>query len=260
MPTGIFIYLSTGSYLGNKYGPHIERQFTSQPNLENVLEHTSNQQTDLEPFQARKYTSQVETRQYNSQINLETTRDHHKNNFDHFRKAPNIENDLETPYAQMKYGPRSKYSREALETDVKVVDKDGYIANQAKYGPQVELRRKSPVGEQTSYRGPQTVVSRKVVLSSESFSRKERSRPVSHLEQSLEYAEVNSSRRLIAHSARVQTPQRHHSESVLYIGEDRPDWKEQERWNNDHNKLKLFPVSTYTVQPDGENQNHRYVL
>ncbi|RZC32526.1 Shroom, partial [Asbolus verrucosus] len=33
------------------------------------------------------------------------------------------------------------------------------------------------------------------------------------------------SRQLIAHSARVQTPQRHHSESVLYMGSENPDKK-----------------------------------
>lgn len=62
----------------------------------------------------------------------------------------------------------------------------------------------------------------------------------------------SSSRQLIAHSARVQTPQRHHSESVLYIGEDhlQEGWKDRENWNNNHNKLKLFPVNTYTVQPE----------
>lgn len=58
------------------------------------------------------------------------------------------------------------------------------------------------------------------------------------------------SRQLIAHSARVQTPQKHHSESVLYIGttENQTSWKDQEKRNNDANKLKLFPVNTYTVE------------
>lgn len=61
----------------------------------------------------------------------------------------------------------------------------------------------------------------------------------------------SSSRQLIAHSARVQTPQRHHSESVLYMAEERQEgWKDRENWNNNHNKLKLFPVNTYTVQPE----------
>nr|CAD7585694.1 unnamed protein product [Timema genevievae] len=58
----------------------------------------------------------------------------------------------------------------------------------------------------------------------------------------------NSSRQLIAHSSRVQTPQRHHSESVLYLcGGD--GWVQR---NNNHNKLRLFPVNTYTVQPPQE--------
>ncbi|KAJ3661134.1 hypothetical protein Zmor_005547 [Zophobas morio] len=57
------------------------------------------------------------------------------------------------------------------------------------------------------------------------------------------------SRQLIAHSARVQTPQRHHSESVLYMGAENTDsWKDKESRNNNANKLKLFPVNTYTVQ------------
>lgn len=65
-----------------------------------------------------------------------------------------------------------------------------------------------------------------------------------------------SSKQLIAHSARVQTPQRHNSESVLYIGVpggEQPQgngWKEREIRNNQQNKLRLFPVNTYTVQPD----------
>lgn len=54
------------------------------------------------------------------------------------------------------------------------------------------------------------------------------------------------SRQLIVHSARVKTPQKHNSESVLYIG---TDWKDQEKRNNTANKLKLFPVNTYTVEP-----------
>ncbi|XP_060519669.1 protein Shroom isoform X2 [Cylas formicarius] len=67
----------------------------------------------------------------------------------------------------------------------------------------------------------------------------------------------SSSRQLIAHSARVQTPQRHHSESVLYMGgnEGRQDgWKDREIRNNNANKLKLFPVNTYTVQ-EAERQH-----
>lgn len=42
---------------------------------------------------------------------------------------------------------------------------------------------------------------------------------------------INSSKQLIAHSARVQTPQRHHSESVLYLDRER-------------SKRKLYPIST----------------
>ncbi|KAI4470772.1 apical protein/shroom-related [Holotrichia oblita] len=60
---------------------------------------------------------------------------------------------------------------------------------------------------------------------------------------------------LIAHSARVQTPQRHHSESVLYMGgENQENWKDRENRNNNTNKLKLFAVNTYTVQSD-EHKN-----
>lgn len=63
------------------------------------------------------------------------------------------------------------------------------------------------------------------------------------------------SRQLIAHSARVQTPQRHHSESVLYMGGENTDsWKDKESRNNNANKLKLFAVNTYTVQ-DSEHHN-----
>ncbi|XP_044014440.1 protein Shroom isoform X2 [Aphidius gifuensis] len=45
----------------------------------------------------------------------------------------------------------------------------------------------------------------------------------------------NNSKQLIAHSARVQTPQRHHSESVLYLDRER-------------NKRKLYPISTTQIQ------------
>lgn len=50
---------------------------------------------------------------------------------------------------------------------------------------------------------------------------------------------------LIAHSAKVQTPQRHHSESVLYLSQ-------LVRNNQINNQRKLFPVSTYTVQPNDQ--------
>lgn len=76
-----------------------------------------------------------------------------------------------------------------------------------------------------------------------------------------------STRQLIAHSARVQTPQRHHSESVLYMSgqgdgqqqqqqqSGKEGWPEHESRNNSVNKLKLFPVNTYTVQEgSGERQ------
>ncbi|KAJ8985520.1 hypothetical protein NQ317_019902, partial [Molorchus minor] len=70
-------------------------------------------------------------------------------------------------------------------------------------------------------------------------------------------ANNSSTRQLIAHSARVQTPQRHHSESVLYMSGEQKDggggWKDRESRNNNANKLKLFPVNTYTVQ---ENEHH----
>lgn len=70
-------------------------------------------------------------------------------------------------------------------------------------------------------------------------------------------ANSSSSRQLIAHSARVQTPQRHHSESVLYMGNDRQQdgWKDKENRNNHHNQLKLFPVNTYTVQPTDQQHS-----
>ncbi|XP_056638941.1 protein Shroom-like isoform X2 [Diorhabda sublineata] len=65
----------------------------------------------------------------------------------------------------------------------------------------------------------------------------------------------STTRQLIAHSARVQTPQRHHSESVLYMsGEKENSWKDKESRNNNANKLKLFPLNTYTVQ-ESEHQN-----
>lgn len=61
----------------------------------------------------------------------------------------------------------------------------------------------------------------------------------------------SSTRQLIVHSARVQTPQRHHSESVLYmtgVKDCSGNWKYRENKNNNANKLKLFPINTYTVQ------------
>lgn len=55
---------------------------------------------------------------------------------------------------------------------------------------------------------------------------------------------IQCSKQLIAHSARVQTPQRHHSESVLYLDRER-------------NKRKLYPVST--TQPQESMQSSRYI-
>lgn len=54
---------------------------------------------------------------------------------------------------------------------------------------------------------------------------------------------IQCSKQLIAHSARVQTPQRHHSESVLYLDHER-------------NQRKLYPVST--TQPQESSQSSRY--
>jgi len=54
---------------------------------------------------------------------------------------------------------------------------------------------------------------------------------------------IQCSKQLIAHSARVQTPQRHHSESVLYLDRER-------------SKRKLYPVST--TQPQESTQSPRY--
>ncbi|CAG9763064.1 unnamed protein product [Ceutorhynchus assimilis] len=53
-----------------------------------------------------------------------------------------------------------------------------------------------------------------------------------------------NSRQLIAHSARVKTPQKHHSESVLYMSQS----EKESKTSSVNNKLKLFPVNTYTVQ------------
>nr|XP_012230562.1 PREDICTED: uncharacterized protein LOC105676893 isoform X4 [Linepithema humile] len=56
---------------------------------------------------------------------------------------------------------------------------------------------------------------------------------------------IQCSKQLIAHSARVQTPQRHHSESVLYLDRER-------------NQRKLYPVST--TQPQESTQSSRMTL
>lgn len=68
---------------------------------------------------------------------------------------------------------------------------------------------------------------------------------------------------LIAHSSKVSAPQRHHSESVLSVTMATDGWSSmaaetQElttvtagvaKNGNHRNLRKLFPVSTYTVQP-----------
>lgn len=77
---------------------------------------------------------------------------------------------------------------------------------------------------------------------------------------SLASSSCNTHHQLIAHSARVQTPQRHHSESVLYLDGGAPAWNNQVQCNNQLNNQmrRLFPVSTYTVQPS-EQTSPRYV-
>lgn len=59
----------------------------------------------------------------------------------------------------------------------------------------------------------------------------------------------------IAHSARVQTPQKHHSETVLYLDAAKAP---QQQFLKDANQnhcytssqlRKLYPVHTYSVQP-----------
>lgn len=55
---------------------------------------------------------------------------------------------------------------------------------------------------------------------------------------------IQCSKQLIAHSARVQTPQRHHSESVLYLDRER-------------SQRKLYPIST--TQPQESTQSSRYI-
>ncbi|KAK6627214.1 hypothetical protein RUM44_009691 [Polyplax serrata] len=56
------------------------------------------------------------------------------------------------------------------------------------------------------------------------------------------------SRQLIAHSSRVPPPQRHYSESVLYLGnQSGSNWQSK---GDRSQQLKLFPVNTYTVQPN----------
>ena len=77
---------------------------------------------------------------------------------------------------------------------------------------------------------------------------------------------ISNSQHNIVHSARVKTPQRHHSESVLYLDkpggplsaplsqhqhEQHQQWQDHVQKNNQHNSQmrKLFPVNTYSVYP-----------
>ncbi|KAL0279760.1 UNVERIFIED_CONTAM: hypothetical protein PYX00_001249 [Menopon gallinae] len=64
------------------------------------------------------------------------------------------------------------------------------------------------------------------------------------------------SRQLIAHSSRVPPPQRHHSESVLYLGNQCPGQNSSSRQTKAERsqQLKLFPVNTYTVQPNEQSK------
>ncbi|XP_066250855.1 protein Shroom isoform X2 [Euwallacea similis] len=73
-----------------------------------------------------------------------------------------------------------------------------------------------------------------------------------------------SSQQLIVHSARVQTPQRHRSESVLYMSgfvhnphEDKKAKHRKEGPRSSVNKLKLFPVETSLDQDTvGEHESN----
>ncbi|XP_072396619.1 uncharacterized protein Shrm isoform X2 [Diabrotica undecimpunctata] len=66
----------------------------------------------------------------------------------------------------------------------------------------------------------------------------------------------SSTRQLIAHSARVQTPKRHHSESVLYMVEEKESsLKTKAGRNCNVNKLKFFPLNTYNTYIVQENEN-----
>ncbi|XP_026678284.1 protein Shroom-like [Diaphorina citri] len=61
-----------------------------------------------------------------------------------------------------------------------------------------------------------------------------------------------SSSQLIAHSARVETPQRHLSESVLYLettSSSGSQLRHSHQIRHQHQLRRLFPVSTYTVAP-----------
>ncbi|KAK7867114.1 hypothetical protein R5R35_005835 [Gryllus longicercus] len=75
--------------------------------------------------------------------------------------------------------------------------------------------------------------------------------PAAHAHGATHAHAGGGSRQLIAHSARVQTPQRHHSESVLYLGQAAAAAAAARASHHSH-KLRLFPVHTYTVQPPQE--------
>lgn len=68
---------------------------------------------------------------------------------------------------------------------------------------------------------------------------------------------AGSTSQLIVHSSRVRTPQRHNSESVLYMNDDQVSLSSVNNNNNNNKTLqteqqssrnnhRLFPVNTYT--------------
>lgn len=63
---------------------------------------------------------------------------------------------------------------------------------------------------------------------------------------------AGSTSQLIVHSSRVRTPQRHNSESVLYMNDDQVSLSSVNNNNNkteqqsSRNNHRLFPVNTYT--------------
>ncbi|CAG9839234.1 unnamed protein product [Diabrotica balteata] len=66
----------------------------------------------------------------------------------------------------------------------------------------------------------------------------------------------SSTKQLIAHSERVQTPKRHHSESVLYMVEEKESsLKTRAGRNCNVNKLKFFPLNNYNTYIVQENEN-----
>lgn len=68
-----------------------------------------------------------------------------------------------------------------------------------------------------------------------------------------------SSQQLIVHSSKVRSPQRHHSESVLYMNEDNKITtaknstedlsSESFQHRSSRSDNRLFPINTYTEQP-----------